>query len=248
MTIKSPKAALVPAAPHKGKTKLHSGIARSIGERILAGEFSPGSILPNEAEWCQIYSASRTAVREAIKLLTAKGFITSRAKIGSRVEPRARWNLLDREVLEWHRSASDRIAFLATTQEARRLIEPGIAALAASKRSQAHIERLVAAVEGMRTAKLGKPLVMADLEFHEALLAAAGNELLAPFGAVIASALFQLFDYTTPRNPRFPAALKMHEDIVRAIIAGDPGEARKRMQRLLEDTDQIIHKTSGGKH
>ncbi len=223
-----------------GKTNLHSKIARSIGERILAGEFLPGTILPNEAEWCQIYSASRTAVREAIKLLTAKGFILSRSKVGSRVEPRARWNLLDREVLEWHRAASDHKAFLLKTQEARKLIEPGIAALAATKRTPRDIDRLVAAAKAMRDAKFGRQLVVADVEFHDALLAAAGNELLAPFGAVIASALFQLFDFTTHRNPHPVVALKMHEDIVRAVIAGDAPEARKRMNKLLDNTDQMM--------
>jgi len=238
--IRSP---LVASRGVRAKTKLHSDIARSIGERILAGEFLPGTVLPNEAQWGQSYTASRTAVREAIKLLTAKGFITSRAKIGSRIEPRTRWNLLDREVLEWHRAATDRKAFLLTTQEARKLIEPGIAALAAAKRKQHHIDRLVAAIEAMRTAKPAKHLVSADLEFHDALLAAAGNELLTPFGAVIASALFQLFDYTTNRNPKLGMALKMHEDIVRAVIAGDATEARRRMNKLLENTDQIILKS-----
>ena len=180
MTIRKSPNPLRRSKAAKTKTKLHSQIARSIGERMLAGEFAPGSILPNEAEWCQVYEASRTAVREAIKLLTAKGFIVSRAKIGSRVEPRARWNLLDREVLEWHRAASDHLAFLLKTQEARKLIEPGVAALAASKRTQKDIDRLVAAAAGMRGAKPGRALVVADVEFHEALLAAAGNDLLAP--------------------------------------------------------------------
>ena len=244
MTIKKSPNPLPRSKAAKAKTKLHSEIARSIGERMLAGEFPPGSILPNEAEWCQIYEASRTAVREAIKLLTAKGFIVSRAKIGSRVEPRARWNLLDREVLEWHRAASDHRAFLLKTQEARKLIEPGVAALAASKRTQRDIDRLVAAAEDMREAKPGRALVIADVEFHEALLAAAGNDLLAPFGAIIASALFQLFDFTTTRNPKLVTALKMHEDIVKAVIAGDAPEARRRMNLLLENTDQIVLKPS----
>ena len=242
MTIKKPPSPLPPAKLGNVKTNLHSEIARSIGERMLAGDFPPGSILPNEAEWCQVYDASRTAVREAIKLLTAKGFIVSRAKIGSRVEPRARWNLLDREVLEWHRAASDHRAFLLKTQEARKLIEPGVAALAAEKRTQHDIDRLVAAAEGMRAAKPGRALVVADVEFHEALLAAAGNDLLAPFGAIIASALFQLFDFTTARNPKLVNALKMHEDIVKAVIAGDAAESRRRMNRLLENTDQIVLK------
>ena len=110
--------------------KLHSLIAQGIGERILGGEFAPGTLLPNEAEWGRVYGASRTAVREAIKALSAKGLIASRPKVGSRVEPKTRWNLLDRDVLAWHRSATDRKAFLHSTQEFRRIVEPGIAEFA----------------------------------------------------------------------------------------------------------------------
>jgi DNA-binding FadR family transcriptional regulator len=128
-----------PAKPVRGKKaagiKLHSLIAQGIGERILGGEFAPGTLLPKEADWGKTYNASRTAVREAIKALAAKGLIASRPKVGSRVEPKSRWNLLDRDVLAWHRSATDRKAFLLSTQEFRRIVEPGIAELAARKRT-----------------------------------------------------------------------------------------------------------------
>jgi DNA-binding FadR family transcriptional regulator len=166
----------------RGKTRsakgnIHAKIERAIGERILSGEFVPGALLPNEADWGKTYGASRTAVREAIKSLTAKGLIQSRPKIGSRVEPRARWNMLDRDVLEWHRAAMDRKAFLASTQEARRLVEPGIAELAARKHSPAQLERLVAAYHAMAGATGQKDMVASDVEFHDALLACANNEL-----------------------------------------------------------------------
>src|SRR5262245_55386407 len=81
---------------------LHRGVAQDIGARILNGEFAPGTLLPNEAEWWKSFGVSRTAVREAIKMLMGKGLIISRPHIGSRVLPRAQWNLLDRDVLGWY--------------------------------------------------------------------------------------------------------------------------------------------------
>src|SRR5215510_12161476 len=81
------------------KSSLHHQVAQDIGARILRGEFAPGDLLPNEAESCRAYGVSRTAVREAMKMLTAKGLIISRPKIGSRVQPKESWNLLDRDVL-----------------------------------------------------------------------------------------------------------------------------------------------------
>ena len=228
----------------RGKTRssgnVHAKIERAIGERILSGEFTPGALLPNEAEWGRTYDASRTAVREAIKSLTAKGLIQSRPKVGSRVEPRSRWNMLDRDVLEWHRAAMDRKAFLASTQEARRLVEPGIAELAARKHTPLQLERLAAACHGMATASEAQAMVAADVEFHEALLACANNELLVPFSIIIEQALTNLFDYTTRKNPHFNRALKLHQNIVRAVTAADGPAARKAMLDLLADTDTII--------
>lgn len=229
----------------RGKTKLakgniHAKIERAIGERILSGEFVPGALLPNEAEWGKTYGASRTAVREAIKSLTAKGLIQSRPKIGSRVEPRARWNMLDRDVLDWHRAAMDRKAFLASTQEARRLVEPGIAELAARKHSPAQLERLVAAYHAMATAGTTQDMVSSDVEFHDALLACANNELLVPFSIIIEQALTNLFDYTTHKNPHYARALKLHQNIVRAVATADGIAARDAMLALLADTDSVI--------
>jgi DNA-binding FadR family transcriptional regulator len=223
--------------------KLHSLIARGIGERILGGEFAPGTLLPNEAEWGKIYNASRTAVREAIKSLAAKGLIASRPKVGSRVEPKMRWNLLDRDVLAWHRSATDRKAFLISTQEFRRIVEPGIAELAAKKRTTKQIDDLVAALDDMREAKTLAEMVEADVHFHETLLSASNNDLLVPLNILIDETLANLFDFTTQRNPRYRQALKLHEAIARAVIAGDPANARKAMLVLLDDTDEVVAMT-----
>jgi DNA-binding FadR family transcriptional regulator len=224
----------------KSGGKLHSRIAREIGERILGGEFAPGTLLPNEAEWGKIFNASRTVVREAIKSLSAKGLISSRPKVGSRVEPKMRWNLLDRDVLAWHRSATDRKAFLISTQEFRRIVEPGIAELAAKKRTTKQIDQLVAALDDMREAKTHAEMVEADVNFHEVLLSASNNDLLIPFSILIDETLANLFDFTTQRNPRYRQAIKLHEAIARAVIAGDAASARKAMLALLDDTDEIV--------
>ena len=226
----------------KTKSNLHVKFARNIGERILLGEFAPGSLLPNEAQWGKAFGASRTVVREALKTLMAKGLIESRPKIGSRVLPRTMWNILDRDVLEWHHAAVDRHAFIKSTQEARRLVEPGVALLAAQKRTPAQLARLQNAFTAMKRAKTTAEAVEADVEFHEALMAAANNELLLPFGIIIEKALGNLFDFTTNLNPSPKTAIKLHERILLAVAASDGAAASKAMQVLLDDTDNLIAK------
>ena len=226
---------------------LHNKLARSIGERILGGEFAPGALLPNEAEWGKVFGTSRTAVREALKTLIAKGLIISRPKIGSRVQPRSEWNILDRDVLDWHHSAIDRREFIQSTQEVRRLVEPGVASLAAQKRTSTQLAQLTLALDEMKSAKTHLEAVKADVNFHEALMAAANNELLLPFGIIIEKALATLFDFTTQRNPRYKAALKMHEAILRAVTNSNSKAAFTAMSKLLEDTDEIIAGTAKAK-
>ena len=231
----------------KTKSNLHVKFARNIGERILLGEFLPGSLLPNEAAWGKAFGASRTVVREALKTLMAKGLIESRPKIGSRVLPRSNWNILDRDVLEWHHAAVDRHAFLQSTQEVRRLVEPGVALLAAQKRTPQQLIRLQDAFAGMKKAKTVAETVSADVEFHEALMASANNELLLPFGIIIEKALGNLFDFTTNRNPTPKIAIKLHERILLAVAASDGPSASKAMQALLSDTDELIAKPTAKK-
>src|SRR6516164_5559747 len=77
---------------------LHGRIVHAIGRRIVSGDLRPGDLLPSEPD----LGASRTVVREAVKVLAAKGLVESRPKTGTRVRPREAWNLLDPDVLAWH--------------------------------------------------------------------------------------------------------------------------------------------------
>ena len=61
-----------------------------------------------------------------------------------------------------------------------------------------------------------------------------------PFGVLIEETLGNLFDFTTQRNKHYKLALKLHENIAKAVIAGDPEAARKAMLVLIGDTDQVI--------
>lgn len=222
-----------------GKSR-HSSAAEEIGSRILRGDFAPGVLLPNEAEWCKRLRMSRSAVREAIKMLKAKGLLNSRPKVGTRVEPRARWNLLDRDVLSWYMTTPDRERFLRSVQQMRRIFEPEAAALAAVHRDAAQMAAISNACRDMGTATSVENRTEADVRFHLGILNAAGNEFLVPFGFLIESALANVFDYVTRSVGTLRHAQSLHENIEKAIRQRRPEAARRAARLLLADTDDVI--------
>ncbi len=221
-------------------TSVHSAIANEIGLRIVRGDYPPGTILPNEAKWSETFNVSRSAVREAIKMLMAKSLLSSRPKVGSRVEPRDRWNLLDRDVLSWYAMSPDREKFLQTVQEFRTIVEPEAAALAAKRRSATQMAEISRACQDMGTATVLRARTEADTRFHMAILRASGNELLVPLGALIESALDYLFIYITREVNDLHFAQHLHENIEREIRLQRPERARVAVRKLLGNTDEII--------
>lgn len=224
-------------------TSVHASLANEIGLRIVRGDYPPGAILPNEAQWSETFNISRSAVREAIKMLMAKNLLASRPKIGSWVEPRERWNLLDRDVLGWYSMSPDRGSFLGTVQEFRHVIEPEATAFAALRRTDEQMAEISLACREMGTATSLLERTRADTRFHAAVLRAAGNDLLVPLGVLIESALEHLFTVTSRDTGDLDIAQKLHENIERNIRRRRPEAARNAVRKLLANTDRIIGQT-----
>lgn len=221
-------------------SSVHASVANEIGRRIVRGDYPPGSVLPNEAQWSETFEVSRSAVREAIKMLMAKSLLASRPKVGSRVEPRERWNLLDRDVLAWYATSPGRESFMRTVQEFRYIIEPEATAFAALRRTDGQMEEISRACREMGAAVTLEERTRADTRFHLAILRAAGNDLLVPLGVLIESAFEHLFRYVTREGDDLDHAQKLHEAIERNIRLRRPDAARNAVRRLLANTDKIV--------
>ena len=115
----------------------HQAIATQLGTAILSGEYQPGDCLEGEIEQSLAMGVSRTAYREAMRFLIAKGLLESRPKAGTHVTPRHRWNLLDPDVLAWMFTRRPDPHFVRDLFELRGIVEPAAAALAAQRRTQA---------------------------------------------------------------------------------------------------------------
>jgi DNA-binding FadR family transcriptional regulator len=228
------------------RRRLHSQVAHEIGGRIMRGELPPGSALPNETEYSAQFSVSRTALREAIKLLAAKGMVESRPKTGTRVRPRDQWNMLDPDLLGWQMRSRPVDAFAADLFEIRRIIEPEAAALAATRASHADVAKIQQAYDDMeRLADDYEAFSGPDLRFHLSILDATGNELLRPLGALIETALESSFRITNSRPGGAVDSLPRHKAVLDMIAAHDPHAARRAMKKLLDDSIRDLESIVG---
>jgi DNA-binding FadR family transcriptional regulator len=218
----------------KPALRIHQAIARDLGTAILAGQHKPGETFDGEIERSEQLRVSRTAYREAVRILTAKGLLESRPKTGTRVTPRGRWNLLDPEVLAWMFAGEPDAGFVRDLFELRGVIEPAAAAFAAERRTDAQLQELAAALDGMRLHGLATPEGRAaDQQFHKAILAAAHNEALASLASSVGAAVswttkFKQRKRALPRDP-----LPDHVAVYEAVQAGDAERARGAMAELL---------------
>ena len=228
----------------RGPGSVHSSVAEAIGMRIVRGEFAPGTILPNEAKWAADFKVSRSAVREGIKILMAKNLLVSRPKVGSRVEPRERWSLLDHDILTWYATAPNREKFLASLQQFRYIVEPEAAALAAEFHTPRQMHEISAACQDMATAPSLHERTEADVRFHLAILKATNNELLLPLGVIIDQALNNLFLFITRQANDLHYAQDLHDKIERNIRLRKPQAARIAVRNLLANSDEVIRRTA----
>lgn len=220
---------------------LHGQIVETMAQRILSGQIAEGATI-NVPDLQQDLGVSLTAVREALKVLTAKGLVDARQKRGTFVRPRSNWNLLDADMIRWHFDDDVRPELLEELHEVRGIIEPAAARLAAVRADSAQLEALETALESMATAKTDLDAVDADLAFHRALLVATGNELLIRMEVVMATGLAdrdRLVHRTKPADDPIPS----HRAVLEAVRSQDPDIAEKAMRKLLakaaEDVTEV---------
>ncbi len=225
----------------RARRGIHGQIVEEVGNRIVRGDWMPDEQLPDESVFGTNLDVSRTVVREAMKVLSEKGLIESRPRIGTRVSSRDHWNHLDPDVLKWiftnnptKKDADDLI-------ELRRMIEPRAARLAAARISYDEIEALGRAFREMVEA--GDDVekgIGPDLRYHHIILKASGNQMLTPLGHTIESALAASFRISSSVPSEQAASLARHEAVLNAIAAHDGDLAEESMGNLIDRSQEII--------
>ncbi|MGP6089246.1 FadR/GntR family transcriptional regulator [Antarctobacter jejuensis] len=227
---------LIPT-PHTLSRSLSGQISRKIGERILDGQLEPGQLLPDENALCEEFGVSRTVIREAVKMLVAKGFLEVRQRIGTRVQDVHHWQMLDRDVLMWHQSLTIEDERLLNLMELRQSIEPDAAFHAATRRTDAQLAAILGAVDQMEThAAENSQYVLSDARFHIAVLRAANNRYLDALENAIFAGLMLSIRLTNPDEGQNRKSIPLHRAIADAIKDKQAEAARERMKEHLADS------------
>lgn len=234
--------------PAMRRSVLGGGVTQSIvqdlGVGIVTGRFGHMTF-PTESALCETYGAARTVLREAVKVLTAKGLITSRPRQGIRIAPEDNWNLLDPDVLHWTLERKFSLPLLIEFTQIRLSVEPGAAALAAVVASETDKAAIRQAIARMYAAERGEDDPLAsDIAFHVAVLHASNNRFYRQLREMIATALQVSIMRTNELKGVKLASARDHEKVAKFIYAGDAAGASDAMRRLIQAALSLIQRAT----
>lgn len=209
----------------------HEAVLDKVGRAIVAGQYEPGTPL-DLAVVQQDLGVSRSVVREALRVLDTLGMLRAWPKRGTFVRPRSDWNWLHPLVLSWSHDQHRDVEFLQAVAQMRDIVEPNVAAIAATRRTDADAYDLGAALAAMEGADWDiERFIDADVLFHRVLLRATHNELLAQMGGVIESAIRNHDRGVSAQH--WVESLALHREVADAVSRRSPADAETAMRKVL---------------
>jgi DNA-binding FadR family transcriptional regulator len=227
---------------HPSAQRLHEGVVEQIVTHIISGKLPPGSSLPSETTLAQQFDVSRTVIREAVRVLAGKGLIEVKHGSGMLVQPESHWNYLDPLILFKHLQVNQDKSILNALFELWRVIEVEVVALAALRRKPEHLQTLQTLIAKMLTVLDDpKAYTLLDIAFHDTILAAAGNRLLAQTLRPARQAIFASHMISSQRTAGIASSEHSHEEIASAIERGDQESARREMLVHISQFEEDVH-------
>ena len=224
---------------------LTSTITQDLGRAIVTGHFN-GIPFPYEADLCKQYGASRPVLREAVKMLTAKGLLSARPRQGTSIQPEDQWNLFDPDVLHWMLERKFTIELMTDFTEVRLAIEPRAAALAAHCATDVQLRKITDAIERMVAADAGDDdALAADIGFHVAVLEASNNRFFRQFTDLAEATLRFSIRRTNAYKGVPRASAAEHKVVADAIVARDSQGAQREMYALIRAALDLLLEAGG---
>ena len=221
---------------------VHGRIVHRIGADIVAERIRPGERLPREAELMVEFGASRSAVRDAVKVLASKGLVKTRQRGGTQICEPERWNTFDVDILAWRFRAGIDLRFVQDLIELRLATEPFAARLAAIRAEGEDLARIAEALERMKASSGDwHAYAKADGGFHMAVFAASHNPFFRRLGTVVHDVLSATFNaehaianHTAAETKRLIAEdIAVHARLFDAIAQKDPARAEEHIRAII---------------
>ncbi len=205
-----------------GQNRRTDAVAAALAGRILTGLWPEGEKIPSDEVIGAEFGVSRTVVREAFRLLSAKGLLQARPRIGTIAAPRQGRSLIDADMLDWLEACGEIAAYLDDITDFRLAMEPSFAALAAARADANGNQALQTALRALQE----QPDTATETAFITVFLAICGNRLAAAFAPVAAMAI---------KHRAAPPPLGAYARMTAAIAQKDGVAARQAAFHALID-------------
>jgi DNA-binding FadR family transcriptional regulator len=230
------------------RSRLNHQLMRMLLTDIVGGSFGPGERLPAETELVQQFAASRGVIREALRGLEERGVVDVRHGHGAIVSSPTQWNLLDKDVLAAVLETTSSAKVLAEFLECRRILEIEAASLAALRASGDDLTAMANALARMTavasrsewTLAANDVFHQADIAFHDAIFAAAGNRILSRVVEPIRRALLATQQRLAHPEARLARAVPEHKAILSGIASRSPEDAAAAMRAHLDTIEGYL--------
>jgi GntR family transcriptional repressor for pyruvate dehydrogenase complex len=210
-------------------------LAQQILKMVEAGDLQPGTRLPPQRELARMFGVGLGSVREAVKMLTATGYLSV---------VRGKGTFISENALEQGKSASDlekrlRAVSLADLMRAREIVECGAARMAAAESDPEHLVRLSGIVNAMeKNRDQAMDFNRADFKFHMALAEASNNKAIFEMVKLLVDKAHEHVDFMdnflkTFEPEQVHRAIETARDIIHHIRNGNPEEAERSMSAHL---------------
>jgi GntR family transcriptional repressor for pyruvate dehydrogenase complex len=214
---------------------LTSQVSDYVMDLIRTGAVKPGQQVPTETELTKTLGVSRTCVREAMKTLQSMGLVSIRQRVGATVLEPSSSNLLNAEnfMLAIQMQKMDDLL------EFRRIMEVGLASLAAEKAELKDVEAMRKALDDYRAEMGAEPVdCNIDMSFHAALAAASRNPIAVMVWQMLSEHLAQVLVQTSTLPHICDQTLSDHEEIYAAVRDRDAARARESMRSHLDNAER----------
>jgi GntR family transcriptional repressor for pyruvate dehydrogenase complex len=239
---------LTPTGSIKGivpikKTRVAEAIADRVRARILDGTFQPGRALPSERVLAERFHVSRGTIRDGFRILEMIGLLETRHGQGTFPHELT----LDRLVTPLASVLTYRRDLQEELMDVRRMFEPAVARVAATRVTAEDLQNLKRILEAQRRQiKAGRSAIREDTAFHAALARATRNHIVERIMETLNDLLMESRKLTLKQRGRPERSLRGHEAIVHAMRHRDPGAAERAMHDHIDEIAAVLKTASDG--